>query len=95
MEYKITGKEEIAGSPVYVLELPLSGDKENNQSAPSPGKAESAHRSRLFMRADYVVVRTENYVDGALVNSVVLTEIDKAQHIINPRYGKDIYESEK
>lgn len=105
LEYKVTGKEEIAGTPVYVLELPLSGEKENNPSAPSsekaapekadPNKAAPARRSRLFMRADYVVVRTENYVDDTLVNSVVLTEIDKAQHIINPRYGKDIYESEK
>ncbi len=80
LTYTVIGHETVNGEPVTVLSLEIDSE------------AGDTRESLVYIREDYVVVRTESRfrVNGAdQTRATELTTIDEPQDIINPRFEND------
>lgn len=84
LEYKVAGSDVVDGTPVTVLTLTVSDDADTLVST-------------LFIRDDYVVIRSESEytVNGKeSTRTATLTAVDEPQDIINPRFEDDEHRSQ-
>lgn len=84
LEYKVVGSDVVDGTPVTVLTLTVNDDADKLVS-------------KLFIRDDYVVIRSESEytVNGKeSTRTATLTAVDEPQDIINPRFEDDAHRSE-
>ncbi|AZR07108.1 hypothetical protein EBQ10_07240 [Trueperella pyogenes] len=83
-EYTVTGTTVINNTPVKVLTLTVADDSDSFVST-------------LFIREDYVVLRSESVYTVAgkkSTRAAVLTAVNEPQDIINPRFEDDEHRSD-